>query len=208
MGQHLRLSELVPRGFVVDEVIDEVVGIQICIRAAGATSCRPGCRTTSTRVHSRYARQLAHLPLSGRSVRLVIRARRFHRDAVLCPRRIFAERFDAEVLAPWSRRTARLDYIVRSRSLAGTRELKPRGRVRPRREKGSRRRRRGHHVSLVQRPDRGPDHEAQAGEAPDVRSRETRSARGAPRRHSIRPHHQICVRADIPRLSGGRSNAV
>jgi len=39
-------------------------------------------------------------------------ARRFHCDAVLCGRRILAERFDQDVLAPWGRRTARLDHIV------------------------------------------------------------------------------------------------
>jgi len=94
VGQHLRVSELVPRGFVVDEVVDTDSGIRICLRASGAGSCCPGCRATSTRAHSRYARQLADLPLSGRPVRLVVLARRFHCDAVLCPRRIFTERFD------------------------------------------------------------------------------------------------------------------
>ena len=43
---------------------------------------------------------------------LVVLVRRFHCDAVLCGRRIFAERFDEGVLAPWARRTARLDDIV------------------------------------------------------------------------------------------------
>ncbi len=45
-------------------------------------------------------------------------ARRFYCDAVLCGRRIFGERFDAAVLAPWSRRTARLDHIVHHLGLA------------------------------------------------------------------------------------------
>ena len=48
----------------------------------------------------------------GRQVRLMVVARRFRCDAVLCGRRIFTERFDDGVLAPWARRTARLDYIV------------------------------------------------------------------------------------------------
>jgi hypothetical protein len=50
--------------------------------------------------------------LAGKPVRLVVLVRRFHCDAVLCGRRIFAERFDENVLAPWARRTARLDDIV------------------------------------------------------------------------------------------------
>jgi transposase len=55
---------------------------------------------------------LSDLPLAGKPVRLVVLVRRFHCDAVLCGRRIFAERFDENVLAPWARRTARLDDIV------------------------------------------------------------------------------------------------
>jgi len=36
----------------------------------------------------------------------------------LCGRRIFAERFEEDVLAPWARRTARLDHIVHHLGLA------------------------------------------------------------------------------------------
>jgi len=56
--------------------------------------------------------------LAGWPVRLVVVARRFHCDAVLCGRRIFVERFDLDVLAPWARRTARLDHIVHHLGLA------------------------------------------------------------------------------------------
>src|SRR5260370_21322929 len=56
--------------------------------------------------------------MAGRSVRLMVVARRFRCDAVLCGRRIFAERFDQDVLAPWARRTARLDHIVHHLGLA------------------------------------------------------------------------------------------
>ena len=45
-------------------------------------------------------------------------ARRFRCDAVMCGRRIFTERFDSGVLAPWARRTARLDYVVHHLGLA------------------------------------------------------------------------------------------
>ncbi|AJD42964.1 hypothetical protein RGR602_CH03657 [Rhizobium gallicum bv. gallicum R602sp] len=44
--------------------------------------------------------------------------RQFHCDAVLFGRRIFAERFDGDVLAPSARRTARLDHIVHHLGLA------------------------------------------------------------------------------------------
>jgi transposase len=44
--------------------------------------------------------------------------RRFWCDAVLCSRRIFAERFDEAVLAPRARRTGRLEMIVHHLGLA------------------------------------------------------------------------------------------
>jgi transposase len=58
------------------------------------------------------------LPLSGRSVRLLVVARRFRCDAVLCGRHIFTERFADGVLAPSARRTGRLDCIVHHLGLA------------------------------------------------------------------------------------------
>jgi transposase len=56
--------------------------------------------------------------MSGLWVRLVLLARRFRCEDATCARRIFAERFDADVLAPWSRRTGRLDRIVHCLALA------------------------------------------------------------------------------------------
>ncbi|NEI67701.1 transposase family protein [Rhizobium leguminosarum bv. viciae] len=95
----------------------------IAIRPASTASLCPVCGTRSERIHSRYQRRLADLPLVGKPVRLVIDARRFHCDAVLCGRRIFTERFDGDVLAPSSRRTARLDHIVQLISIHGWRKL-------------------------------------------------------------------------------------
>ncbi|MBY5827676.1 transposase family protein [Rhizobium leguminosarum] len=60
---------------------------------AGATASCPAWRRISRTVRSRYCRQVADLPLSGRRVRLRVRTRRFTCDAVLCGRHIFAERF-------------------------------------------------------------------------------------------------------------------
>jgi hypothetical protein len=83
-----------------------------------ANSPCPSCGVASGRVHSRYQRRLADLPIAGRRVVLMLRARRFRCAAVLCGRRIFAERFGADVLEPWARRTARLDQIVHCLALA------------------------------------------------------------------------------------------
>ena len=73
---------------------------------------RPAC------VHSHYRRRVADLPLAGRSVQLVLVARRFRCDAVLCGRQIFTERFADGVVASSARRTARLDCIVHHLGLA------------------------------------------------------------------------------------------
>jgi hypothetical protein len=70
-------------------------------------------------LNSRLASPACHrLAPGGAAVRLVIVARRFRCGAVLRGRRIFTERFEGGVLAPWARRTARLDYVVHHLGLA------------------------------------------------------------------------------------------
>ena len=118
MGPTLRLSTLVPPGFVVDGTAVDGGATLITVRPASTGCACPGCGARSERIHSRYQRRLADLPMVGRPVRLVVVARRFHCDGVLCARRIFTERFDADVLAPWARRTARLDLVVHHLGLA------------------------------------------------------------------------------------------
>lgn len=75
-------------------------GARITVRVMTKASVCPGCGTPSERVHSRYRRRLADLPIAGRPVCLMVLARRFYCNAVLCGRRVFAERFDTDVLAP------------------------------------------------------------------------------------------------------------
>ena len=118
MQQTFRASRLVPQGFVVADAASDGGGTSITVRPLAKASTCPGCGTPSERVHSRYRRRLADLPIAGRPVRLVVLARRFYCHVVLCGRRIFAERFDADVLAPWARRTARLEHIVHHLGLA------------------------------------------------------------------------------------------
>jgi transposase len=116
--QIFRATALVPRGFVVDEVTSDGASALITVRSVQTASVCPGCGTQSGSVHSRYHRCLADLPIAGRPVRLRVRARRFYCRTVLCGRRVFAERFDDDVLVPWARRTARLDHIVHHLGLA------------------------------------------------------------------------------------------
>ncbi|KAA0571656.1 ISL3 family transposase [Azospirillum sp. B21] len=118
MAQSLRCTGCVPPGFVIVETADSSLAVQITVRSAAAFSPCPVCGEHSFRMHSRYQRLLFDLPLSGRNVRLHLQARRFHCDVPTCRRRIFAERFDPDVLKPWARRTARLDDPVYHLGLA------------------------------------------------------------------------------------------
>jgi hypothetical protein len=93
MQQVLYRSSLVPHGFVVESAYYEGDRAVIAVRASGSVGLCPSCGTVSRRVHSRYRRRVTDLPLSGRIVELLMIARRFRCDAVLCGRQIFTERF-------------------------------------------------------------------------------------------------------------------
>jgi transposase len=93
MQQALQRSNLVPSGFVVEGAHFEGDKAVIAVRASGSVGLCPSCGTVSRRVHSRYRRRVTDLPLSGRIVQLLVIARRFRCDAVLCGRQIFTERF-------------------------------------------------------------------------------------------------------------------
>lgn len=111
-------STLVPRGLLVGEAMLDGAGARISVRAVVKASVYPDCGTPSQRVHSQYRRRLADLPIAGRPVCLMVLARKFYCNAVLCGRRVFTERFETDVLAPWARRTSRLDHIVHHLGLA------------------------------------------------------------------------------------------
>ncbi|MBV0892971.1 ISL3 family transposase [Paracoccus sp. Z118] len=72
----------------------------------------------SRQVHSRYERSVSDLPAHGRRVRIKLTVRRFRSSNACCPRVIFAERFWDEIVAPYARRTARLQTIVHHLGLA------------------------------------------------------------------------------------------
>ena len=116
MAAKFRSSSLVPEGFAVQAVHAEGAAVVITVRSTEHGAPCPGCGVEGRRVHSRYVRNLADLPISGRAVRLRVDARRFRCDQKRCTRRIFAERTAA--LAPWSRRTARLDALAHHLGLA------------------------------------------------------------------------------------------
>src|SRR5436190_24301580 len=83
----------VPPGFAVVSTVCEESRTVITVRSIASVGVCPSCRAVSRRVHSRYRRRAADLPLAGRSVQLQVLARRFRCDGVLCSRQIFTERF-------------------------------------------------------------------------------------------------------------------
>jgi len=115
--QVFRASELVPPGFVVENMTSDDNRFVIVIRAA-ATVCRcPSCGAVCGRVHSRYWRTVADLPAAGRRAALILRARRFFCDDTACERRIFTERFEG-VVETRARRTTRLNDLLHCLAIA------------------------------------------------------------------------------------------
>ena len=111
-------ARLAPAGLLVEHAEFDIDRVFLDVRAKAVSATCPCCETASRRTHSRYVRQAADLPIAGRRVILRVTVRRFWCDAVLCRRRIFAERFGADILAPLSRRTGRLETIVHHLGLA------------------------------------------------------------------------------------------
>lgn len=118
MGVNFRISSLLPRGLVVEHVTRADAAIVVLARSSTVAAMCPACGSPSRRVHSRYVRQVADLPCTGRRVHIRVVTRRFCCDVRLCRRQIFAERFDADVLPVLARRTARLEGIVHHLGLA------------------------------------------------------------------------------------------
>ena len=78
--------------------------VTMTVAAASVTACCPICGRCTARVHSRYQRTVADLPVSGRQVAVVAHVRRFRCLDASCPRRIFAERLP-DVVAPHARKS-------------------------------------------------------------------------------------------------------
>ncbi len=64
MQQTFQASTLVPRGFVVADTVSDGGGTSLTVRSTAKASTCPGCGTRSDRVHSRYRRRLADLPIA------------------------------------------------------------------------------------------------------------------------------------------------
>jgi transposase len=113
----LSLSSFVPAGLAVDrqEFSDGILIVTASARISSAPC--PACDRLSQRVHSRYHRRVADLPLGGHAVQLRLVTRRFRCDGRTCRQKIFAERFGTTV-PERARRTDRMEGIVHHLGLA------------------------------------------------------------------------------------------
>ena len=85
--------------------------VTITLHSTFLTAVCPCCGGTATRVQSRYTRTPLDLPVSGRSVHLIVHVRRFFCENPVCFRTIFAEQFPS-LIRPRAKVTTRLQEAL------------------------------------------------------------------------------------------------
>src|SRR5260370_8787960 len=98
-------------GFAITQETDDKTTVMIYASAQQATASCPRCQHPSQSIHSYYSRSPQALPISGKTVRRVLRVRRFRCQTPGCPQRTFAERCP-QVVAPHGHRTKRLTASI------------------------------------------------------------------------------------------------
>ena len=114
------LSHMILLPNTVNLSIERVVvedTLSVTLRSELFTAVCPSCGQAAKRIHSRDLRHPDDLPISGRSVRLVIEVRRFFCDNACCPRKTFAEQLPTFV-RPHAQRTVRLQVTLQQLGLA------------------------------------------------------------------------------------------
>lgn len=81
-------------GVLVEQVEDAGSAVSIWASARAETASCPVCGAVATRVHSRYERRLADVPVGGRQLVVRLRVRRWFCDGGACAVRTFAEQVD------------------------------------------------------------------------------------------------------------------
>ncbi|MGW0672987.1 ISL3 family transposase [Streptomyces sp. NPDC002746] len=79
----------------VDQLVLTDVEVRVAVRSRAASAACSGCGQRSSRVHCYYQRTLADRPVTGRRVRIELRARRLLCGNDRCVRRTFAEQIPA-----------------------------------------------------------------------------------------------------------------
>jgi transposase len=112
-------QQLLPElpGFFIEHITLADGVITILAQSQTMSASCPTCTQISSRVHSRYTRQLMDLPWGGRTVRLGIQVRRFLCQRPTCRRKTFAEAIPAFAERS-ARRTLRLKGALGQLALA------------------------------------------------------------------------------------------
>jgi transposase len=97
------------------EVAEEIT---LTLRTVSPTALCPLCGIASSRIQSRYRRTLRDLPSAGRSLRLILHARRFFCQKNTCAQKIFVERLPT-LCRPHAQRTQRLQEALCQLGLRG-----------------------------------------------------------------------------------------
>lgn len=95
----------------IEKLLLEGRGVTVRASTRGRDAGCPACGCRSRRIHGRYTRTLADLPLGGVPVRLRVRVRKFFCDETSCERKIFAERLEG-VAGVYARGTDRLFVVA------------------------------------------------------------------------------------------------
>jgi hypothetical protein len=105
---------------VIEDVEDAGEVVRVRARTPGGAVRCPGCGTQTERVHGYHKRAVADVPVDGRRVSVVVRARRMRCPVLGCTVQTFREQVPG-VLKRYQRRTARLAGQVAAtvRELAG-----------------------------------------------------------------------------------------
>jgi transposase len=94
-----------------DSIIFNKGNLNLNVSACQHGSQCPLCKKTSHRVHSKYTRMLADLPVSGHQSRIDLIVRKYFCDNPMCKRKIFTERFQFEIY-PYKRRLNRTTELL------------------------------------------------------------------------------------------------
>lgn len=100
----------------VDRVAHADGAVVIEARTLAATASCPACQWLSTRIHSRYTRQLGEAAVAAKPTRLLVEVRKFFCNNASCQRRIFTERLG--FAGRYARRTAIAQNSATSVALA------------------------------------------------------------------------------------------
>jgi transposase len=94
-------------GFEIQEIASMQAVITITARATSLTAICPTCQQESHRLHSYYTRSPADLPVSGQTICLSLRVRRFRCQNQACRQQTFVEPLP-KVVSRYARQTERL----------------------------------------------------------------------------------------------------